>query len=150
MIAITLVASVTFGFQIDARQIPTIMQYIKSAGYPLTGKAVISASDNHDGDVGETERDIESTSDLTVFFALCEPPDEDTEPPIWSARYVEYSPMPIGRVTDLFAFVTPNGSFFFMLCSYTRAMGRVLDVARYDLIVTKVKGRLHTQRRYFP
>ena len=45
-----------------------------------------------------------------------------------------------GYVTDPFAPVTLDGSFFWMLRSDTRAMGRVLDVVWYDLSVTKAKG----------
>ena len=47
-------------------------------------------------------------------------------------------------VTDPFAFVTLDESFFWMLRSDTRPIGRVLDVVWYDLSVTKAKGRLHT------
>ena len=42
-----------------------------------------------------------------------------------------------GYVTDPFAPVTLDGSFFWMLRSDTRAIGRVLDVVCYDLSVTK-------------
>ena len=50
-----------------------------------------------------------------------------------------------GYVTAPFAFVTFDGSFFWMLLSNTRVMGSVLDVVWCDLSVTKAKGRLLTQ-----
>ena len=43
-----------------------------------------------------------------------------------------------------FALVTIDGSLFVSSCSDTRAMGRLLDIIRNDLIVEKDKGRLHT------
>ena len=45
-----------------------------------------------------------------------------------------------GYVTAPFAFVTLDGSFFWMLRSDASAMGRALDVIWYDLGVTKATG----------
>ena len=49
-------------------------------------------------------------------------------------------------VTDPFAFVTLDGSFFWMLRSHTRVMGRVLDVVWHNSSVTKAKSRLYPHR----
>ena len=52
-----------------------------------------------------------------------------------------------GYVTDPFAFVTFDGSFFWMLRSDTYlSMGRLLDVLHCDInALQEQRGRLHTQ-----
>ena len=44
----------------------------------------------------------------------------------------------------LVLFVTKHRRVLHMLSSDTRAMGRFLDVVRYDLIITDRMGRLHS------